>query len=37
MISYKASQPANHLTVHFTLYGIQGITDHDIYKTIIQK
>ena len=36
-ILYKASQPEHHPTVQFILYGIQGITNRDIYKTIIQK
>ena len=33
----KASQSANHPTVQFIRYRIQGITNRDIYKTIIQK
>ena len=33
----KASQPEQHPTVQFIPYGIQGITNSDIYKTIIQK
>ena len=31
----KASHPDNHPTIHFIPYGIQGITNKDIYKTLI--
>ena len=37
IIVCKASQPDNHPTVQFIQYGIQGITNRDIYKIIIQK
>ena len=33
----KASQPDIHPTVQFIPYGIQGITNRDIYKKNIQK
>ena len=33
----KASQPKHRPTVQFIPYGIQSITNKDIYKTIIQK
>lgn len=33
----KASHPNNNPTIQFILYGIQGITNKDIYKTIIKK
>ena len=33
----KASHPDNNPTIQFILYGIQGITNKDIYKTIITK
>ena len=33
----KASHPDNHPTIQFIPYGIQGITNKDIYKTIIKK
>ena len=32
----KASHPDNHPTIQFILYGIQGITNKNIYKTIIK-
>ena len=37
IISCKASQHVNHPTVKFIPYGIQVITNRDIYKTNIQK
>ena len=37
IIVCKASQPDNHPTVQFIPYGIQGITNRDMYKTIIRK
>ena len=37
IILYKAPQPANHPAVQFIPYGIQCITQRDIYKTIIQN
>ena len=33
----KASHPDNHATIPFIPYGVQGITNKDIYKTIIKK
>ena len=36
-IIYKASHPDNNPTIQFISYGIQGITNKDIYKTIIKK
>ena len=33
----KASHPDNHLIIQFIPYGIQGITNKDIYKIIIKK
>ena len=36
-ILYKASQPTNYPTVKFTPYDIQGITNNNICKIIIQK
>ena len=33
----KASRPDNNPTIQFIPYGIQGITNKDIYKTIITK
>ena len=33
----KASHPNNHPTIQFSPYRIQGITNKDIYKTIIKK
>ena len=33
----KASHPDNHPTIQFIPYGIQGITNKDMYKTIIKK
>ena len=33
----KVSHPDNHPTIQFIPYGIQGITNKDIYKTIIKK
>ena len=33
----KASHPDNYPTIQFIPYGIQGITNKDIYKTIIKK
>ena len=36
-IMCKASQLANHPAVQFIIYGMQGITQRDIYKTIIQN
>ena len=33
----KASHSDNHPTIQFIPYGIQGITNKDIYKTIIKK
>ena len=33
----KASHPDNNPTIPFIPYGIQGITNKDIYKTIITK
>ena len=37
IIMYKVSQPANHQAVQFISYRIQGITQCDIYKIIIQN
>ena len=33
----KKSHPDNHPTIQFIPYGIQGITNKDIYKNIIKK
>ena len=33
----KVSHPDNNPTIQFVPYGIQGITNKDIYKTIIKK
>ena len=33
----KASHPNNHPKIQFIPYGIQGITNKDMYKTIIKK
>ena len=37
IIIYKASHPNNHFIIQFIPYGIQGITNKDIYRTIIIK
>ena len=36
-IIYKASHPDNNKTIQFIPYGIQRITNKDIYKTIVKK
>ena len=37
IILYKASHPDNNPSIQFIPYGIQGIINNGIYKTIIKK